>query len=411
MMESLLNEILDIMASQLKTERENARLVHEIAEERKRASNLEASYKFEKDRAEAAEYGRGVFRSTAKWFAEEAKRIQNTLDNIQKQEADKSTEGTVGERITADPKSFENKFNELRSKYDTQLGENQTLRRVCREFETLVKELETENKATGRGILKKRAANRRRFLKMQTTHEGARRSQLVLPKAELSVNIYLEKPDFQEFLSKISIPPHHPQFHRLLPIQDGGVALNEYLPPILIDSRCSANFMYFRDRLIWPRSMNYALVFSPYGTIGTSSSVWERSTEASSMHGVVRELFYSKDGLVYYAGSFKCIKTSKWFPEGISLPRNVSAERIAELALMHHRSPDLYKERVTRAFADGTMKAECMVLECMGFNRYLYSALLEEYSSDRGLKRKRGYEDKESHKKQRNDNVVSRKGH
>lgn len=69
--------------------------------------------------------------------------------------------------------------------------------------------------------------------------------------------------------------------------------------------------------------MAYALVFSPFNTIGARLGSWERSSDVSSMHGYVRELFYSNNTSVYYAGSFRCIQTSKWFPEGINLPSDI----------------------------------------------------------------------------------------
>lgn len=43
--------------------------------------------------------------------------------------------------------------------------------------------------------------------------------------------------------------------------------------------------------------------------------------------------------------------------------------------------------KVVKAFAEGIMKSECMLLECVGFNRHLYRSLLEHYSPDTALQR------------------------
>ncbi|KAF9463641.1 hypothetical protein BDZ94DRAFT_594227 [Collybia nuda] len=212
----------------------------------------------------------------------------------------------------------------------------------------------------------------------------------------------LERPDFQEFLSKLTIPPFHPQFHRLYPVQNNQIDLSQYLPQILSAAYCSTNFLHFPGRLTWSKSMTYALVFSPFSMIGAQLGPWERSHELSSLQGYKRELFYSNDTSIYYAGTFRCIETSKWFPEGINLPRNVSAEAIAEVALGKNSSCSApYKATISKSFTDGIMKVECIVLECIGFSRFLYNALLEEYSPDTSLKRSSAYSDEDSNKKPR----------
>ncbi|KAF5317962.1 hypothetical protein D9619_012172 [Psilocybe cf. subviscida] len=90
------------------------------------------------------------------------------------------------------------------------------------------------------------------------------------------------------------------------------------------------------------------------------------------------ECFYHKDGLWYYAGSYKAFKldalsTKEWAGLGQDTISALVKETIAD---RKNSSPQTTYE-TTQQYAAGALKVACVGLQCVGFNQDLYKAIIQ----------------------------------
>jgi hypothetical protein len=67
--------------------------------------------------------------------------------------------------------------------------------------------------------------------------------------------------------------------------------------------------MYFPSRLQWYELKVHAIAFGPRQVYDKAQQRWINVEEFKSLHGRTRELFFSDESWVYYAGSYKCYRT------------------------------------------------------------------------------------------------------
>lgn len=79
---------------------------------------------------------------------------------------------------------------------------------------------------------------------------------------------------------------------------------------LLTSISASQNFIYFPGRLQWYEPKVHAIVFGPRQVYDKVQQRWINAEEFKCLHGRIRELFFADESSVYYAGSYKCYRTS-----------------------------------------------------------------------------------------------------
>ncbi|KAF8172089.1 hypothetical protein BJ912DRAFT_911328 [Pholiota molesta] len=90
------------------------------------------------------------------------------------------------------------------------------------------------------------------------------------------------------------------------------------------------------------------------------------------------ECFYHKDGVWYYAGSYKAFKmdtlsTKEWS----QLASEVTSAIVKETISGRKNSSPQNTYETSQLYASGALKVVCIGLQCVGFNQDIYKAILE----------------------------------
>ncbi|KAF9481346.1 hypothetical protein BDN70DRAFT_855397 [Pholiota conissans] len=90
------------------------------------------------------------------------------------------------------------------------------------------------------------------------------------------------------------------------------------------------------------------------------------------------ECFYHKEGIWYYAGSYKAFKmdiltTKEWS----QLPAETTSAIIRETIAARKNSSPQNTYETSQLYASGALKVACIGLQCVGFSQDIYKAILE----------------------------------
>lgn len=129
------------------------------------------------------------------------------------------------------------------------------------------------------------------------------------------------------------------------------------------------------------------LAFSPFYVF--SGEGWKENSYFPSLDGGCFELLYRRQKEVYYAGTFKCHQTRDWFPVGVRVPSGIACDSVAEghIALPFKVYKCRERTLVARMYQNGVLRVDCLVLECVGFNHELYTAL--RFAEDCNVKKRK----------------------
>lgn len=160
--------------------------------------------------------------------------------------------------------------------------------------------------------------------------------------------------------------------------------------------------MYFPDRMIWcSEDREHALAFSPSYHCNGQTFSWEKASSFASLNERTTELFSSQGTDIYYVGTYIC-RSIELPSEGIMIPKEVvgpSYHSPRAPSYPHQSAISLIKAAIPRKqgaplnsvakitdeptlvhlYENGVLKAECMALQCVGFNHDLYTALLRRF--------------------------------
>ncbi|KAF9463638.1 hypothetical protein BDZ94DRAFT_594006 [Collybia nuda] len=213
----------------------------------------------------------------------------------------------------------------------------------------------------------------------------------------------IDNAEFQSFLGELQSPLERPGYRFLSPVY-GKTQLSKlklcHALKVTLNGLCDLkNPLYFPGRTRWLTPNLHALVFGPTFIRNSKENRWVKGTTLSSDHGTIGELFFEKDSKICYAGTYKCHYSTKWFPEGIAvskdmwpeLPGVVEAARSGLTSLSKNKGFDA--STLLKLYEVGAIKLDFLVLECVGFNHVLYNKLLQEYIPETGSKRKPHRED------------------
>ncbi|GLB34390.1 putative DASH complex subunit Dam1 [Lyophyllum shimeji] len=187
------------------------------------------------------------------------------------------------------------------------------------------------------------------------------------------------------------------QLEPVYPRQCTALELEEHLALLSRPSSKFPEFLYLPKRTTWA-SGNVALVFGPRHVF--KAGEWTEETGVLAYQGRILEFFYAKTGTVCYAGTYRCHHTRRWFPHGVQMPSGISAKAIADTAMpepefrrpatvpqeQSHRDGEAepgelrlaenpWQSSVWKMYLAGILRVDCMVLECVGFNRALYDRM------------------------------------
>ena len=158
--------------------------------------------------------------------------------------------------------------------------------------------------------------------------------------------------------------------------------------------------------MFWEGRQNtHAVAFGPF-EVCNPSGLWIRSIEFSSLHGHILPLFFGTTA-VRYVGNYRCHHALEWYPKGVELPEQVvrpviiftylelssyllvkSKHVVADLAYKNAgpvgaNSGIRSKAQLMEHYSQGDLKADCLILQCVGFDSGLYNQLLARKSLKR----------------------------
>ncbi|KNZ72603.1 hypothetical protein J132_02605 [Termitomyces sp. J132] len=146
-------------------------------------------------------------------------------------------------------------------------------------------------------------------------------------------------------------------------------------------------FIFLLDGLLrWGPDKINALAFVPLSII--QDGVWTRNDEFANVDGDTIEVFflgaYNDSFGVCYAGTYKCYHAHNYFPEGVCKPRDIiecskqSSKSLSKLTVAYNNEDALQNyARLSGKYGRGELKADCAILECVGFDEGLYEKLSE----------------------------------
>ncbi|KAJ7351173.1 hypothetical protein DFH08DRAFT_859801 [Mycena albidolilacea] len=193
---------------------------------------------------------------------------------------------------------------------------------------------------------------------------------------------------YDDFMRTLpSIIPGRPDFYSLQPVAKIEVSLAEYLTADQVCAGYLNSAFYFPGRTVWssPERL-HILAFTPthkYNMRGT----WTESSDILDLINLRREVFIEVHESIYYVGTYRLHDLRYLCPGGTQPPETVASLDMLNAAGLGTLPPEQQTQVINRSFPRGGLDADCMGLECIGFNRTLYDTLLRRRS---GIKREAG---------------------
>ncbi|KAG5642477.1 hypothetical protein DXG03_002727 [Asterophora parasitica] len=199
-------------------------------------------------------------------------------------------------------------------------------------------------------------------------------------KADTTANI-TQNVDFNAYLAAFKSPAGLPSWGSLLPIPN--VSSPKQLEKLFHSVSGSHNptYLYLPGRSIWDDAQNAALAFGPCLKL-CGKAEWSLETSFACLAEKHIEYFFEDEGKIFYAGTYRCHETRRWFPLGIQLGKNISALEMAR-ATASKTQAGTQGKKIQTQYQTGKLKIECLVLECIGFDYSLYEKLRTGYSKKR----------------------------
>ncbi|KAF5369689.1 hypothetical protein D9615_010165 [Tricholomella constricta] len=210
--------------------------------------------------------------------------------------------------------------------------------------------------------------------------------------ARLLHHTFHTSPAFKNFMRALSIPKIRPDRSFLMPIGETDIDLSSLLCSETTLKQHSANFVKFDGKLITWYNSCHGFVFGPSLPHEMSEGkVWTPSLQFTSLSGQAKEIFFNDGSKVFYAGTYRCLPASEWSEEGCLCPSN---SPVLSAIMDTPRPPQNAIEnfggkRVAQMYRNGTLRLDCLILQCVGFDHALYNRMLQITKQPPSLKRKR----------------------
>ncbi|EDR16165.1 uncharacterized protein LACBIDRAFT_321405 [Laccaria bicolor S238N-H82] len=206
-----------------------------------------------------------------------------------------------------------------------------------------------------------------------------------------------------------------PRFGKLRPVSARATNLEEYLASVTLHntlpvslffltssmfqdprtSWCSKSFLYLPGRLVWcSKRKDHALAFGPI--FAFKSGKWSETFSFSHVLGKKVELFFLHKKQIYYGGSYICHNSGPQNKDGFPIQKDMMDKwkelpfRLAEASIEKSaKKRGAMRKIVTRMYLDGVLKAECLGLQCVGFNNGLNSVLSQRLADQKTSKKRK----------------------
>ncbi|KAJ7723925.1 hypothetical protein B0H16DRAFT_1472669 [Mycena metata] len=341
------------------------------------------------------------------------------LAKVTKLEFDKlsATSLEVNQKLRALQKE-RGESTDLNKKYDKLQAEREELKAKCAELEERNTQLHQTNKNlwTERNHLEQTCGDAIEAAEtMDTDAQALRRNIASLREDCRSLEGRLEKTNnvnsafrnriqtsvarvlYDDFMATFpSSLAGRPDFASLQPIAKTGTDLPAYFASIqwidlLTPSQDSVCAGYVDRILYMPRrtistsdTRLHALAFSPTERYNPTRRSWSVATEIPILNGHWRELFVDVGDWVIYAGTYRCHDLRYLCPGGTPPPELVSSLEMLRAANLWELEPADRTRAINALAPSGILPADCLGLQCIGFNTTLYEALKRR---SRGTKR------------------------
>ncbi|KAJ7753012.1 hypothetical protein B0H16DRAFT_1887132 [Mycena metata] len=301
---------------------------------------------------------------------------------------------------------------DLNKKYDKLQAEREELKAKCAELEERNTQLHQTNKNlwTERNHLEQTCGDAIEAAEtMDTDAQALRRNIASVPQDCRSLEGRLEKTNnvnsafrnriqngrvstsvarvlYDDFMATFpSSLAGRPDFASLQPIAKTGTDLPAYFAS---DSVCAGyvdRILYMPRRTISTSDTRlHALAFSPTERYNPTRRSWSVATEIPILNGHWRELFVDVGDWVIYAGTYRCHDLRYLCPGGTPPPELVSSLEMLRAANLWELEPADRTRAINALAPSGILPADCLGLQCIGFNTTLYEALKRR---SRGTKR------------------------
>ncbi|KAG6916457.1 hypothetical protein DXG01_006724 [Tephrocybe rancida] len=168
-------------------------------------------------------------------------------------------------------------------------------------------------------------------------------------------------------------------------------------------TRFTSDFMYFEPGVLrWSPHMVNAIAFKPYHILDNGK--WTKE-DISVLNRRTFDVFFTTRAGIAYAGTYRCFYSIEWFREGIQLPQDISARSLVNATdwLKNLASNDT---RLISGYKNGKLRADCMILEYVGFDLDLYTKLRDPNAGQSLKKRRANDEGDGLHKDKRPRNFL-----
>ncbi|KAJ7149437.1 hypothetical protein C8R43DRAFT_502974 [Mycena crocata] len=214
----------------------------------------------------------------------------------------------------------------------------------------------------------------------------ALRSRIQHGRVQTSVARVLYDDFMDAFPSSV---PGRPDFANLKAVGKADMHIYSYLGADPFCKGYRSHVLHLPRRTVWTSGTRlHALAFGPTHAYRPSAETWRESSEISALGGTSRELFVEQDDALFYVGTYRCHDLRYLCPGGTRAPNAVSAFEIINAAQLGDLPVPESVSAIKKFFSDGVIPADCLGLECVGFNSTLYNALCARVAEfQRGSKR------------------------
>ncbi|KAG6916460.1 hypothetical protein DXG01_006727 [Tephrocybe rancida] len=139
--------------------------------------------------------------------------------------------------------------------------------------------------------------------------------------------------------------------------------------------------------LQWGLKRVNAIAFWPFHVLDNGQ--WKKERLFSDLNGQTLELFVTPKFGVSYAGTYRCRHAEDWFPEGVRNLQHIPYASLSNCTVnQEQKSPQYAGSRLNTHYKSGELRADCMVLEYVGFDYDLYEKFKRSSTNVMTQKRK-----------------------
>ncbi|KAJ6450610.1 hypothetical protein C8R45DRAFT_946644 [Mycena sanguinolenta] len=300
------------------------------------------------------------------------KRSYSKLDNVYNEELELSAEVLKRyDKLSANNKEVTRKYLALEAARSTTCGDlkaqNSKLLETCTEVIAAAEQMNGETVQL-RAIINEARGQGNRLESVLNVNQAFRnRVQTTVARAL-----------YEDFMSALasSVVGGRPDFFSLRPVAKLEVNLTQYLATDPVCAGAVSSALYLPGRTVWSSSDRlHMLAFWPTHRYHPTRGTWSETSDISDLVGSWREVFIDVEDSIFYVGTYRCHDLRFLCPGGTPPPDAVSPLEMIRAARLELLPPEERPGVIKYFFPSGIIDADCVGLQCIGFNSILYDAL------------------------------------